>query len=249
MVKILNKLSEKRHFIVSKNNIINNSFILEGSEAHHAINVTRVLINEEIYLIDKKGCLYTAIIKKIYNSLVEGIIVDIEKNYNESRIKIELGISLLKGSKLDLVVEKCTELGVHSITPLITEHSILKKVNVNRLIKKAEVAIKQCGRGLLPEINEAIPLNDWFDKFSSKFIIVLDQNDSNNSLKKILSKNKIQDVILVIGPEGGFSKKELMNFKTRKVKFANLGTRRLKAETAAILSTGLIDHFVHEDIF
>ena len=69
MVKILNKLSEKRHFIVSKNNIINNSFMLDGSEAHHAINVTRVLINEKIYLLDKKGCLYTGIIKKIIMNL------------------------------------------------------------------------------------------------------------------------------------------------------------------------------------
>ena len=142
------------------------------------------------------------------------------------------------------MVEKCTELGVNSITPLITDHCIGKKINVNRLIKKAEVAIKQCGRAFLPKINEAITLDKWLNQLDTSKIIVLDQSDSNNLLKNILLKNKNQEVILVVGPEGGFSEKELMNFRHRKVKFGNLGPRRLKAETAAIISTGLVDHFL-----
>ena len=235
---------EKRYFIVSPNNITQNSFFLDGSEAHHAINVIRVSINQKIFLIDKKGILYTGVIKKIDNSLIQGLILSTDENYNESKIKIELGISLLKGSKIDFVVEKCTELGVNSITPLITDHCIGKKVNVNRLIKKAEVAIKQCGRAFLPKINEAITLDNWLNQLDTSKIIVLDQSDSNNLLKNILLKNKNQDVILVVGPEGGFSEKELMNFRDRKVKFGNLGSRRLKAETAAIVSTGLVDHFL-----
>ena len=235
---------EKRYFIVSPNNITQNSFFLDGSEAHHAINVIRVSINQKIFLIDKKGILYTGVVKKIDNSLIQGLILSVDENYNESKIKIELGISLLKGSKIDFVVEKCTELGVNSITPLITDHSIGKKINVNRLIKKAEVAIKQCGRAFLPKINEAITLDKWLNQLDTSKIIVLDQSDSNNLLKNILLKNKNQEVILVVGPEGGFSEKELMNFRHRKVKFGNLGPRRLKAETAAIISTGLVDHFL-----
>ena len=235
---------EKRYFIVSPNNITQNSFFLDGSEAHHAINVIRVSINQKIFLIDKKGILYTGVIKKINNSLIQGLILSADENYNESRIKIELGISLLKGSKIDFVVEKCTELAVNSITPLTPDHCIGKKVNVNRLIKKAEVAIKQCGRAFLPKINEAIILDKWLNQLDTSKIIVLDQSDSNNLLKNILLKNKNQDVILVVGPEGGFSEKELMNFRHRKVKFGNLGPRRLKAETAAIISTGLVDHFL-----
>ena len=171
---------EKRYFIVSPNNITQNSFFLDGSEAHHAINVIRVSINQKIFLIDKKGILYTGVVKKIDNSLIQGLILSVDENYNESKIKIELGISLLKGSKIDFVVEKCTELGVNSITPLITDHCIGKKINVNRLIKKAEVAIKQCGRAFLPKINEAITLDKWLNQLDTSKIIVLDQSDSNN---------------------------------------------------------------------
>ena len=111
---------EKRYFIVSPNNITQNSFFLDGSEAHHAINVIRVSINQKIFLIDKKGILYTGVVKKIDNSLIQGLILSVDENYNESKIKIELGISLLKGSKIDFVVEKCTELGVNYITPLLS---------------------------------------------------------------------------------------------------------------------------------
>ena len=234
---------EKRHFLISCKNIRKNIFFLDGSEGHHAINVTRVNKGEKIYLIDKTGFSYKAIVDIITESSIKGTILEVNENYNESFIKIHLGIALLKGSKLDLIVEKCTELGVYSITPLITDHSIKKKININRLLKKAEVSIKQCGRGFLPKINDIINLGNWFDSLDTSLNIILHQSNNTDSLKNILINNKIQDVALIIGPEGGFSKKELMDFDNRKVKFANLGPRRLKAETAAIISTGLVDQF------
>jgi len=234
---------EKRHFLISCKNIIKNIFFLDGSEAHNAINVTRVIKGENIYLIDKAGFAYKAIIDIITDSSIKGTILEVNENYNESLIKIHLGIGLLKGSKLDLIVEKCTELGVHSITPLITDHSIKNKINLNRLLKKAEVSIKQCGRGLLPKINDIINLENWFDSLDTSLNIILNQSNNTESLSSILINNKIQDISLIIGPEGGFSKKELMDFDNRKLKFANLGPRRLKSETAAIISTGLVDQF------
>jgi len=234
---------EKRHFLISYKNIIKNIFNLEGSEAHHAINVTRVTKGDNIYLIDKTGFSYKAIVDIITDSSIKGTILESNENYNESLIKIHLGIALLKGSKLDLIVEKCTELGVHSITPLITDHSIKNKINPKRLLKKAEVSIKQCGRGFLPKINNIINLENWFDSLDTSLNIILHQSNNTESLISILINNNAQDISLIIGPEGGFSKKELMDFDNRKVKFANLGPRRLKAETAAIISTGLVDQF------
>ena len=90
--------------------------MLNGNEGHHAARVAHIKKGDSITLIEGNGSAYDAVVDEVVGDHIKGHIIRLMKNYNEPYIKIHLGIGILKGSKLDIVVEKCTELGVKKIT-------------------------------------------------------------------------------------------------------------------------------------
>ena len=234
-------MPDKIYFLVSPENISDNIFILDRDESHHLINVLRKSIGTELWLINGIGSAYTAVISEIANGIVSGEILEHFPNYGENKIHIDLGVGILKqSSKMDMVVEKATECGVRSITPLIMDHCIKRKINHLRLNKIAKSSTKQCGRSHIPTINYPMTLNEWCQSKQDSKIIV-----GHQSGEKIIPRMGKQDnrLAIVIGPEGDFTSGELNMLKEYEAEFVSLGHRRLRSETAVISILSVMNCF------
>lgn len=238
-------MAEHRHFFVDPESLSDNLFSLNGNEGHHAARVTRIKVGDSITLIDGTGPAYGALVDEVIGNRIKGHIVERIDNYHESPVEIHLGIAILKGSKLDTVVEKCTELGVTSITMINLNKSVKQNLKLDRLQAISLAAIKQCGRGLKPviSINE---LSDWISDSYGDKRFVLHNGLKGNPLTELTSACSASSPFwLIVGPEGGFSKDELVFLISSGFERASLGVRRLKAETAAITSVALVEQLMN----
>ena len=241
-------MSERRHFIINPENLNGDRFVLNGQEGHHAARVTRMNSDDEITLLDGSGAAYEAVIDTVNDDMIEGRIVDKTERYNEPAINIHLGVGILKGLKMDTVIEKCTELGVRSVTPLVLDNSVKQSINLQRLKKISLSAIKQCGRGLFPDVNDAQALHDWSENSSGELKFMLqDSPESAPLMAQLMASKAHSEVRLVIGPEGGFSPVEVEALSAAGFIQSSLGHRRLRAETAAIMAVVLCEQILNQD--
>ena len=240
-------MSERSHFIINPENLNGDRFILNGQEGHHAARVTRMNLDDDITLLDGSGAAYEAVIDTVNGDMIEGRIIVKTERYNEPAINIHLGIGILKGLKMDTVIEKCTELGVRSVTPLVLDNSVKQRINLQRLKKISLSAIKQCGRGLLPDVNDAQTLHEWSENSSGELKLMLhDSPESVPLMAQLMASKARSEVRLVIGPEGGFSPVEVEALSAAGFIQASLGRRRLRAETAAIMAVVLCEQILNQ---
>jgi len=226
-------------FFIPIQNIFNEKFVLNKSESIHAIRVLRLKKDEKLFLFDGLGTGYKAIINNVLQDKVEGKIISKEKGYGENKFSINLGLGLIKRHRLENLIEKCTELGVDSFYPLILEHNIKKTINIDRCKKIIVSSAKQCHRSRFPIIFKPKELRSLLSLVNMKFIAASMEEKKTISDLKL---NEQQPLMLLIGPEGDFSSKEIKILKENKVEFFNLGTRRLRSETAAIKAVSVLNY-------
>jgi 16S rRNA (uracil1498-N3)-methyltransferase len=161
---------------------------------------------------------------------------------------LTLAQAVLKGSRFDLIVEKGTEIGVSVFIPLLCARSVATlEHKVDRWRRIALAAMKQCGRSLWPSISVPMSFKEALDTLSSgdlKWIAHEDVDIEPLNLKdfsrKINNYNGIGRIVLLIGPEGGFTEQEVAEALSHGFNPISLGTRRLRSETAAIVATTFI---------
>ncbi len=227
-------MSHDSFFYVLPENVHNDSFVLTDDEFRHAAKVLRKTVGENINATDGKGHLYKGTITKIENFKLVVKIKSVVNNYSEPRFKLILAQALLKSGNWDLIIEKGTEIGVTAFQPIITEHTIVDKVRMERWHSKALSAMKQCGRTRCPEIFDLLSLDEAFKKYKDIPCYIAHE-------KAVDCENDFQNndsAVLFIGPEGGFSENEIKSALDHHVMLTSLGPRRLKSETAAI--TGIV---------
>ena len=212
---------------------------LTGDAARYIGKVLRAKAGDVVQLFDGSGADFDATVRAIARHHVDlcvGVPVEVA---TESPLKLHLVQGVSRGERMDLVVQKATELGVKRITPVLTEFSVVK-FDAARAAKRRDhwqkVAIsaaEQCGRARLPLIDAPITLNHWFGertpKADSDVILLPDTSKSLLSLKKPDTK-----LCLLIGPEGGFSPSEVDDANAAGFVAATLGPRVLRTETAAL---------------
>lgn len=197
----------------------------------------RLSTEAEIFLFNNSGAEYTASITDVKRNAITVMINDVKTLNRESPFKINLGQVLSKNAKFDLIIQKATELGVHSITPLYSEHAIVKQVNERMNTKNehwqkiAIAASCQSWRTMVPEINPAQTITTWIRQNQDATKLILTPTEDAEHLSKI---NVSMPVSLLIGPEGGFSPNEVDQATTHKFIPVSLGPRILRMETAAI---------------
>jgi 16S rRNA (uracil1498-N3)-methyltransferase len=233
---------EERYFKINSNSISQNKFSLSKSESSHFINSLRGKLNDKVWLLDGEGCAYKSIITSINKNLVSGVIKKRVLNYGESSYNIHLVVGLIKGSRMDFIIEKATELGVKSIQPIIFERCIKKKLNIDRSQRIVESAAKQSGRSYFPEIFPVSSLDAWISENHSNTNILYHMNGLNY-LKNSLNKENYSYNI-IIGPEGDFSEVELRKLEAIKPATVSLGSRRLRSETSAIVGLANINQML-----
>ena len=213
---------------------INKKIILEQSSTHHLLKVLRKKEGDKIILFDGKGNSCLGVITLISRSKLELEIIDVFERTLRSGVDINLGQSLIKSDPLHLVIQKATELGIVSFSPLITDHSVVRiKATKNRNLKWnliARNACEQCGENWLPTIADPIDLDQWASTVKSNLKIVLYPNADN----KISDLEYKDSVSLAVGPEGDFTNYEVDSLTEKGFIPVTIGKRILRAETAAI---------------
>jgi 16S rRNA (uracil1498-N3)-methyltransferase len=197
-------------------------------------NVFRFKTGSELILFNGDGCDYKCKITNFDRDFLDLEIVSKTTNLISKR-KVVLLQSIIKKDNFEWVVEKTTELGVTDIYPIISERSEKKSLNIDRLHKIATEASEQSGRGDVPNIFEILSLNDSLalNLIKQCNTIILDPSGKRYN-KTDLSDFESSDVAIFIGPEGGWSDRELEIFKKQGLNIVSVGERILRAETATI---------------
>ena len=223
------------------------SIKLEGEIAHHLERVLRVRVGERVILCNGKSVDYHCIVESV-NPL--NLRVESQKDSEtEPILKLNLYQSIPKSDKLEWIIQKSVELGVHSIIPIISEHSVVKKISgsgkMKRYQKIAESAAGQSMRGIIPKVHEPITMEEALRYAKGLMLAALEPSlkDLKQTAKKALDAvhfDNLNEIALWIGPEGGFSLNEVELMKNEAFNFISLGPRVLRTETAAIAAVAQI---------
>ena len=220
-----------------------NKIILEDGDVHHLLHVMRVKTGEEIEAVaDNK--LYNAIVKSL-SPLV------IETNYeipldSELNKEVTLFFALAKGDKIDFVVQKATELGASRIVLIKTERNVVKfddknlKHKLERFRKIAKEASEQSHRLKVPEIVGVVDINNIPDEFLADINLLAYEKEAGSTSSFFEQVSKDKTISVMIGPEGGFSEKEVDVLQKRGFRLISLGKRILRTETAAVYALSVI---------
>lgn len=195
-------------------------------------NVLKLEIGEHLVLSDGKGLEAKALIKEIFSAQVNCEIIEINEVTDSKRI-VSLYLAVLKKDNFELAVQKATECGVAIIIPVITERTIKTGLNMERLEKIVKEASEQSGRSLVPEILKTMTFNEAIEhgKQNQEKIIF-------HLVKENYESNKNSNTVSIfIGPEGGFTEKEITTAKESGYDAACIGDLTLRGETAAIIAT------------
>ncbi|MEI6131772.1 MAG: RsmE family RNA methyltransferase [Bacillota bacterium] len=242
-------------FFVKPEAIIDGKATITGDDAVHISRVLRMKTNDEIIICDSNGLDYNGIISVVAEKLVEIELKDSWVCENEPTTEITLFQGLPKGDKMDLIVQKCVELGVSRIVPMSTEFAVSKisdlmteEKKLLRWNKISAEAAKQCGRGVLPIVENQMPIKAAAERAKEYDLVFVPYEKCETTgmtrLKELLQEFKQRDfhdrpkLAFYIGPEGGFSEKEIEMFFKNSVTPISLGKRILRTETAgmAVLS-------------
>lgn len=216
-------------------------------EQYHQISkVLKLKAGEQITLLNNSREKFVYEINQV-NIDKKEIYLRLQKTENEKGTSayINLFIGIPKKDKLEFIVEKCSELGITEISPIITQRTIKNQTKTERLVKISSEAVEQSHGFYLPKINEAIDLKNLNLKLTGlNLIFHTQENLEMSDLNKLLKDYSADETINVfIGPEGGFSPEDLKILqKLRNPHFIKLGERILKTETAAIAISTLLKY-------
>lgn len=225
---------------------VGNNIILPKKTSNHLIQVLRLNINAEIVLFNGDGRNHSAKIVSNNKNATEIEILSSNKNSSESALNIHIALALTKNDKMDFAIQKAVELGVTEITPLMMKHSVVKldiKKREKRLNRWNEIiysACEQSGRSIVPILHPITEWHNWNDNSTVNYKIICDPC-SDKTLSDL--NTKPESILLLIGPEGGFSTQEILDCRNRQYTNIQFGKRILRAETAAIAILASVQTF------
>jgi 16S rRNA (uracil1498-N3)-methyltransferase len=240
-------------FFVSKALIDFPSVFLEGDEHHHLSNVARVKVKEKVCLFDEEGTSYLAQVAEIQRGETRLLILG-KTEPEKPKVQIILAQALINSKKMDFVLQKSTELGMIGFIPVISGRSVAKvnekaEKKIERWHKIALEAAKQYRTSVVPWISAPILLKNLVEERKEAKKLLLSEN-RGKYLKDILiarpesqSQEPAPSVIILVGPEGGWTEEEENSALAHGYEAISLGKNILKTETAAICALALISHF------
>lgn len=233
-------------FFVNDEQIVENRINVIGEDVNHIKNVLRLEVKEKICVCSKETSIsfLCKIIELKNDSVVCEILEEIDET-TETSCYVHIFQGLPKSDKLEFIIEKCTEIGVKEITPVVMKRTIVKldekdkTKKVVRWQKIAEVAAKQSKRDSILKVNNVINFKNIFENVNDyDILLVAYEEEKENTLKKILRDYKDKEnlkIAVVIGPEGGIDETEINLSKENKFIPITLGKRILRTETAPLV--------------
>ena len=233
-------------FFVTKDDISGNTAVITGEDVKHISKVLRMAPGDKVMLCDGEGWQYLAEIASISKDDVSLDIISSEQSKAEPPVRITLYQGLPKGDKMELIVQKCVELGISEIVPVAAERCVVRvKPNEfggkrTRYRRVAYEAAKQCGRGVIPQIGD-ITTFKAADMTRHDLIVIAYEDEKGTTLKSLLRANaEAKDIAVIIGPEGGLERAEVDMLIQKGGHAVTLGPRILRTETAGMAAVAMI---------
>ncbi|MGM0471810.1 MAG: 16S rRNA (uracil(1498)-N(3))-methyltransferase [Bacillota bacterium] len=239
------------HFFVESEMISEEQVRITGDDVDHITKSLRLGCGDQISVADGAGTKYIVEISEVGNGLILAEIIERFTAGVEPEVKVTLLQGLPKSKKLDLIVEKCTEIGIDKIIPANTKRSVVKLSSSkaqrrrDRWQRKAEAAAKQSQRAKIPTIAPLMDLAD-LDQIAADYDLILcpweveDKLTLQEKLTTVANQDTIEKVLIIIGPEGGFAAEEIEDVKEAGAEIVTLGPRILRTETAGLTTLSLV---------
>ena len=235
------------NFIVDPGSVNDNSLYLDKAESHHLTRVFRAKEGDIFYAIDGSGKKYRAIIKSITSTKVTAEIVSTVRLENEPLLKLSLAVGITRPAKIDFIIEKGTEIGICKFYFYMSEKTLIEDSpgrsvdrKISRWRKLAVSAAKQSLRTVVPEIMPPVQLDKILALSADYQLSLIADMKTKPALITDLLTDSPRDILLLVGPEPGFSDNEIERALQAGFKAVKLGPRRLRAETAAIVFSSLV---------
>lgn len=231
-----------RRFYAPPDSFKGNMVQLDEQESHHLCSVLRLKVGDEVDLFDGEGseflCRVASASKRI--ATLE-ILAEAEPSAPESPLKISLAAALMKGDKTDLCIQKAVELGVTTFIPLITSRTEKIPKNLEKQMPRwrriALDATKQCGRAKLMSVKKPIEFANLFLRVNGKCLFFSERGGGN------MSTEVVENITVIVGPEGGWEDDEIdIARRDQSTELITFGGRIMRAETAAIALTAIVQH-------
>lgn len=227
--------------------LYNEEMSITGVDAKHIGKVLRMQPGDKLQIVSDDGVSALAEVTAISESTVTVRCLEVLAESHEPAVKITLAQGLAKGEKMDFIIQKAVELGAYSIVPVAMEHSVVRldgakaDKKVERWQKIAEAAAKQSKRDIIPQVQAVQSVSQMLANNNCKTKIIAYECEDRMSLKTALREaGQLDDLLLIIGPEGGISEGELNKAREAGAIPVSLGRRILRAETAGLVAMSAI---------
>ena len=227
--------------------LYNEEMTITGVDAKHIGKVLRMQPGDKLQIVSDDGVSALAEVASITESTVTVRCLEKLAESHEPAVKITLAQGLAKGEKMDFIIQKAVELGAYSIVPVAMEHSVVRldgskaDKKVERWQKIAEAAAKQSKRDIIPQVQDVQTVKEMLANNDCKTKIIAYECEDRMSLKTALREaGQMEDLLLIIGPEGGISEGELEKAREAGAVPVSLGRRILRAETAGLVAMSAI---------
>ncbi len=235
-------------YFVNNDQINEDTISITGEDYQHLKKVLRAA-KGDVISVCCEGYDYTAEIVEIDSASVISRIVKKEANLTEPGLKVTLYQGLPKADKMELIVQKCVEIGVTAIVPVITDRCV-SKINTDKDVRNklarwqkiAAEAAKQCNRGMIPEIKSPVKFRDAVEQACKDELSIIPYEKENTVAFKNVAADymNITFASIFIGPEGGFTEEEIQLAEIKGIKKITLGPRILRTETAGMVALSLM---------
>ena len=226
------------YFLVDPEDVSGDHLALKGEEYRHLSRVLRKKAGEHVMVTDGKGRMFEAIIRAFTRAHAECTILHTFERLNEPKASVTLAVSPLKNpGRLDFVIEKGTELGASTFIPLLCERTIKRFEKHQRLQKIAASAVKQCGRCVLPTVFVPTRFETLVTNAANYQLKLVphERTEQSQFVGSVMQHHRdVKSVLILVGPEGGFSEEEIRLAGEHGFVSISLGPRRLRSETAAL---------------
>ncbi|HBD95828.1 MAG: hypothetical protein A2015_09585 [Spirochaetes bacterium GWF1_31_7] len=224
---------------------INEIISITGDDYNHLTKSLRVKIGEKFLLGDKNGLEYNSFISDINKSELFLTVLSISRKKRIKQFETILYFPLLKNDRTELILQKCTEIGIDYFIPIMTENTIIKMNNnfdnkINRWNSIIKEASMQSGREKVPELKNIMTIHEIPHIDTDNALGIIGDIHGDLFSSTILKKNHIKQIYSIIGPEGDFTKKEIETLKDKSFTPINLSDTILRSETACIYISSIL---------
>ena len=234
------------------------SVVLPEDESHHLVRVLRLSGGDKVIVFDGRGAEFLARVERADRHAASVALLEPIQSTPDRRVPVVLVQGVLKSDKMELVVRDATMAGVTRVSPVVTERSMVRVSALarahahERWSRVAVSSAKQCGRSRLPDIDLAVPFDDWLQTRAEGLRLLLVEPSSMDRpverLRVVLEGARPTSVTCIVGPEGGWSDRELEAAIQGGCRLVTLGSMTLRADAAGLVAVSLVSFALEDDV-